>query len=646
MTTTVVDEIDVDPTDIDFSQENQQQEMTSETGLKPLHPASALEGVLITLAGTQARILSQEKNKDQALEALTNKLRSFTPNVIKDAIDASTVDHLVQAQDNLLQKSKVGHYREVRPPVYGTEQTWQKIELQQISEIPSYKADGINEAGFILESINELVENKKTKGLLAKLILKKFSSAGDSRRLWLQSRLRKPEHLIDMDYIFATISRWDNLIDCQQYKSKLLNESRIWDGKSPLENCLLEVYYLAERSLEDESPNPNIFRYLVLEGYLSRLPSSSRQMVRNQINGREKLLGRQLTPDDIYKFITISLSNEIWLHTKAAGNRGATIHRLHSTQPDYIPEQSSIVEDSQEDHQEYSSHQQRKEMFNTLTAKISANINDKLSNAIDSQMKQMKDEILNTSNLLNSQTQQIHQLTNIALQSQNNIPGKQRNPPVPKTNKQWNPKKQSDLKPTLITNKQTSFAEAQCIVHPNFKHQNKDCFTQITKQFGDQKCVIHNDSNHSNSQCILQNRKTVMDDTKCDLHPNSSHSNSQCRAKKSTSTPAQQFQVIKPQSPLFAKWPNTKKPNYQNQRKRGGPQPGSKEEQQYQNRCWRCGLPSTLEAKETMTAAGWTLPEILPHRAMSCPIYSTNDPIGFHVCDKCHCGFHTTCKNM
>ena len=387
MTTTVVDEIDVDPTDMDFSQENHQQEMTFENGLKPVQPASALEGVLITLAGTQARILSQEKNKEPALEALTNKLRSFTPNVIKDAIDASTVDHLVQAQDNLLQKSKVGHYREVRPPVYGTDQTWQKLELQQISEIPSYKADGINEAGFILESINELVENKKTKNLLAKLILKKFSSAGDTRRLWLQVRLRKPEHLIDMDNIFSTISRWDNLINCQQYKAKLLSESRIWDGKSAIEDSLLEVYYLAERSIEDDEPNQDIFRYLVLEGYLARLPPSSRQLVRNQISGREKLLGRQMSPDDIYKFITISLSNEIWLHTKAAGNKGATVHQLHSAQPDYNPEPSIILNDSQEENPEFSSHQQRKDLFNTLSAKISANINDKLSTQIVAKMQ-------------------------------------------------------------------------------------------------------------------------------------------------------------------------------------------------------------------------------------------------------------------
>ena len=646
MTSTVHDEIEPDPTDFTSQPETKHQETMPENTLKQVHPSSALEGILLTMAGTQARHLQQDKIKDPGLEALQIKLRSFTPNVIKEAIDASTLDHLLQAQDNLLQKSKIGYYKEVKPPICGTQETWDKMELQLLSEIPSYKPDGINEAGVILESINELVEHKKSKKLLAKLILKKFASSGDSRRLWLQTRLRQPEHLIDMENVFATVSKWDNLINCQQYKSKLLTESRVWDGKSPLEDALLEVYHLATRSMEDDEPNQDIFRYLVIEGYLVRLPTSSRQLVRNQITGREKLLGRQMNPDEIYKFITSSLSNEIWLHTKAAGNKAATVHQLYSAQQPNYNTESVTLNDSQKENQEFGSHQQRKDLFNTLSAKISANITDKLSNTIHSQINEMKDDILNTSNLLNSQTQQIHQLTNIALQTKNNIPVQQQNSSFPKTNKNWNTKKQTDSKPAIPMNKQTSFDEAQCVVHPQFRHRNKDCFTQITKQFGDQNCVIHSGGNHSNSQCIQQNRKNPKDDTKCDLHPNSSHTNSQCRAKLSTTTHQQPFRIIKPQTPLFV---NLTKPQQQaqpNKPKRGGPKPGSKEEQQYFNRCWRCGLPATMEAKQTMLADGWKFPDVNPHRAKDCPIYNTNDAIGFHVCSKCDCGFHTDCKNL
>jgi len=104
--------------------------------------------------------------------------------------------------------------------------------------------------------------------------------------------------------------------------------------------------------MEDDEPNQDIFRYLVIEGYLVRLPTSSRQLVRNQIKGREKLLGRQMSPDEIYKFITNSLSNEIWLHTKAAGNKGATVHQLYSAQqPNYNPESITLNDQTQTQHQ-------------------------------------------------------------------------------------------------------------------------------------------------------------------------------------------------------------------------------------------------------------------------------------------------------
>ena len=100
MTTTVRDEIDIDTTDMELPSDTQQPEVSSGTGLQVLQPASALEGILVTLAETQARYLAQEKNKEPGLEALTNKLRTFTPNVIKEAIDQSTINHLLQAQDN------------------------------------------------------------------------------------------------------------------------------------------------------------------------------------------------------------------------------------------------------------------------------------------------------------------------------------------------------------------------------------------------------------------------------------------------------------------------------------------------------------------------------------------------------------------
>ena len=135
MTSTVRDEIEPDPTDFEFQPETKHQEAMPENTLKQVKPSSALEGILLTIAGTQARHLQQEKIKDPGLEALQTKLRSFTPNVIKEAIDASTLDHLLQAQDNLLQKSKIGYYKEVKPPVCGTQETWDKMELQLISEI-------------------------------------------------------------------------------------------------------------------------------------------------------------------------------------------------------------------------------------------------------------------------------------------------------------------------------------------------------------------------------------------------------------------------------------------------------------------------------------------------------------------------------
>ena len=642
--TTLEDEIDIDPTILDDQPGSHQSNVQNDDDLDGYKPASKLEAILLTISGATARHLEQEKSKEPGLMALTKKLRTFSPNVIKEAIDESTLNHLLQAQDNILQKSKVGHYRQITPPTYGTDQVLSKPEILLLNEIPSYKVDGINEAGLILESINELVEDRKTKKLLAKLLLKKFSLAGDTRRLWLQAKLRKPEHLINMENVYSTISKWDNLINSQQYKARLLADNKIWDGRTPLEDHLLEVFNLAERAIEDDEPNESIFRFLALEGYLVRLPAPARQLVRNQISGREKLIGKKLSPDEIYNFITTSLANEIWLHTKNAGSKGASIHQLCSDQVDQ-PQLSPIIDSAvNDDCFELSSSQQRKNLFNTLSAKISANLNSKLDKSINNQMKLIKDEVLSTSQMVNSQSQQIHQLTNLALQNQNKVPAQLQNPSIQKPNQQRNNLISNQIKTIPMPKNQMSFADSQCIVHPNFIHTNKNCFSQMKKQFKEQNCIIHPNGNHTNSQCLLQTHTITIDDAKCDLHPNGFHTKSQCRMKQSVNTFKPKSNGFKPQ-PLFVNLNNQQNTNKSILKKRGGPLPGSKEERDYLNRCWRCGLPASLEAKQAMIAQGWIIPDTRPHIAKDCTLYNANDPIGFHVCRDCGSGFHTECKN-
>ena len=96
---------------------------------------------------------------------------------------------------------------------------------------------------------------------------------------------------------------------------------------------------------------------------------------------------------------------------------------------------------------------------------------------------------------------------------------------------------------------------------------------------------------------------------------------------------SQQSKLIKP--PTNSQF-NTPRP---------GPPKGSKEEAEYDGRCWKCGMPSNEEMTKEMTARGWELPDFEPHIARFCPIYGPNDPIGFRPCQQCFCGYHAICKN-
>ena len=79
----------------------------------------------------------------------------------------------------------------------------------------------------------------------------------------------------------------------------------------------------------------------------------------------------------------------------------------------------------------------------------------------------------------------------------------------------------------------------------------------------------------------------------------------------------QQSKIIKP-------------PTFQ-QSVRPGPPKGSKEEAEYEGRCWKCGMPSNEEMTKEMIEGGWELPDFEPHFARYCPIYGPNDPIGFRL---------------
>ena len=172
-----------------------------------------------------------------------------------------------------------------------------EFNFKKFHEIPDFKKDNKEDAFLILQEINDLVHQKKSKKLLIKLLLKKFDQAEQTRRTWLQTRLRQSINDVDLSHIYKTILSWDNVIDIEKSKTKLLHPKAVWNGHQPLQDFLLEVYALTKNTLDDYEDNEDkkiLFRYLCLEGYLARLPPCTHEMVKNRIRTRSKLLKTQI----------------------------------------------------------------------------------------------------------------------------------------------------------------------------------------------------------------------------------------------------------------------------------------------------------------------------------------------------------------
>ena len=70
-------------------------------GLAPVQTSSPLEGILLTLAGGLAETMAMAKDsaKDPNISALQQKIKTFSANNIKGAIDKSSVNTVLQAQE-------------------------------------------------------------------------------------------------------------------------------------------------------------------------------------------------------------------------------------------------------------------------------------------------------------------------------------------------------------------------------------------------------------------------------------------------------------------------------------------------------------------------------------------------------------------
>lgn len=191
-------------------------------------------------------------------------------------------------------------------------------------------------------------------------------------------------------------------------------------------------------------------------------------------------------------------------------------------------------------------------------------------------------------------------------------------------------------------NRTLKFQYQPCVIHGSpvkqTKHTNAECFTQKSPSFGLQTCCIHVSlpRPHLNNQCRIQ-----INSKPCQTHQGS-HMTNECpdgvsrnkiQQTQRNDQQTQQSKIIKP--------PNYRPPNSP----RPGPPKGSKEEAEYEGRCWKCGMPSNEDMTKEMIAGGWELPDFEPHIARYCPIYGPNDPVGFRVCQQCSCGFHAICKN-
>ena len=183
----VADGIAMDPSNHDEVGVNQVQDSPPEHDLQLIHPDSQLEGILLTLSLIISRQSSKGESTDPALKALQQKTKTFTANTIKKAISESTVNKFLEVQDEFNNKIQTSSYRDIQPPTFGLEEQWSKSELAQIHDIPDFKKDNKEDAFFILEEINDLVHQKKSKKLLIKLLLKKFDQAEQTRRTWLQT---------------------------------------------------------------------------------------------------------------------------------------------------------------------------------------------------------------------------------------------------------------------------------------------------------------------------------------------------------------------------------------------------------------------------------------------------------------------------
>ena len=328
----VADGIAMDPSNQAEVGVTEVQDPLPEHDLKLLHPDSQLEGILLTLAAISHQS-SKGKSTDPALKALQQKTKTFTPNYIKQAITESTANKFLEVQDEFTNKIQTSSYKDIQPPTFGLEEQWSKTELVQIHEIPDFKKDNKEDAFLILQEINDLVHQKKSKKLLIKLLLKKFDQAEQTRRTWLQTRLRQSISDVDLSHIYKTILSWDNVINIEKSKTKLLHPKAVWNGHQPLQDFLLEVYALTKNTLDDYEENEDkkiLFRYLCLEGYLARLPPSTHEMVKNGIRTRSKLLKTQMDPDQIFTYITSNLADDIRMHIKTPSTSSARIHKLQS----------------------------------------------------------------------------------------------------------------------------------------------------------------------------------------------------------------------------------------------------------------------------------------------------------------------------